>query len=193
MLTWLPPAEGWAQSIQAFPVDPDQAWSRGMALAGHQLDFAQTNALDAKVRAVLKGAPPPGLTSKAIQLALLGSSTVKHLQSGIRVGSMRRGIHATIYEAAYGQYWQELNDPASGLYTFQPDVVLLALDAHHLAAEVTMLADASQREQFVEATIGRLQGCWQTAREQLGALCTQTFSEQTSTLRQGQNRRSLSR
>ena len=41
----------------------------------------------------------------------------------------RRGIALDVYEAGYGVFRQELLDPGSGLYTFAPDIVVVALDA----------------------------------------------------------------
>ena len=58
-----------------------------------------------------------------------GISTLTHLLPAIRVAGLRRGIWIETYENGYGQYLQELTDPASALQAFRPTAVLLALDA----------------------------------------------------------------
>ncbi len=66
-------------------------------------------------------------------MALLGSSTLKHLVPGIRVAGLRRGLWIEVYEAEYGQYLQELMDSGSALHAFHPEFICFAMDAHHLA------------------------------------------------------------
>jgi predicted enzyme involved in methoxymalonyl-ACP biosynthesis len=56
-----------------------------------------------------------------------------HLHAGIRLAALRRMISVDLYEGVYGMYRQELMDPASTLRSFKPEVILIALDAHHLA------------------------------------------------------------
>jgi FkbH-like protein len=93
-----------------------------------------------------------------VRIALLGSSTLSHLVSGIRVGCLRRGLVAEIYEGRYGSYRQELADPGSALHAFRPQVLLLALDARHLT-----MADSATPDDALEI----MRGCWRAAREQL--------------------------
>ena len=59
-----------------------------------------------------------------------------HLHPGIRVAALRRRMWVDTYENDYGQYWQELADPGSGLHKFKPTAILFALDAYHLASGV---------------------------------------------------------
>jgi FkbH-like protein len=99
-----------------------------------------------------------------VRLALLGSSTLTHLKPGIRVGALRRGFHVDIFEGPYGMYHQLLADRSSELYAFQPDVVLLSLDAHHITAGETA---------FAEDMLNRVRSCWQLARHELGATVIQ--------------------
>src|SRR5207237_5549183 len=90
-----------------------EAWDEAVALANARLDFVRTNALDEIVARRFGAAPPKGLATKPVRLALLGSSTLAHLHAAIRVAGLRRGLWITIYENDYGQYWQELTDPES--------------------------------------------------------------------------------
>jgi FkbH-like protein len=125
-LDWLPILEDWpAQLRAAATLPPAEALAAYTRLANTRIDFVQTGKLD---RAVQKLAPKPTL-----RLALLGSSTLAHLVPGIRVAALRRGIILDIHEGDYGLYLHELMDETSSLHAFKPQVILLALDAHHIA------------------------------------------------------------
>ena len=65
------------------------------------------------------------LFRRKLKVALLGSSTTTFLASVLMANCFRDGINITIYEGAYGNYQQEILNPVSGLYEFQPDLVIL--------------------------------------------------------------------
>jgi FkbH-like protein len=62
------------------------------------------------------------------RVALLMSGTTKGLKEVLAVQCCEAGIDVDIYESGYGQYAQEILRPDSGLYTFNPDLVVLFLD-----------------------------------------------------------------
>jgi FkbH-like protein len=111
--------------------------------------------------------PPDGLATKPVRLAVLGSSTLTHLLPAIRVAGLRRSIWIDTYENDYGQYWQELSDPASKLHEFRPTAVLLALDAYDLTAGVTAAMDADIAEAALDEVAERIRSTWRLARESL--------------------------
>jgi FkbH-like protein len=164
-LGWLPEKQDWGTAFElAQASEPEAAVAALLELAHYRIDFIQTARLDRAVqkragqaRARLSGVPP-------VRLALLGSSTLTHLIPGIRIGALRRGVWAETYEGAYGGYRQELQDPASGLHTFRPDVILLALDARHLTAAPDTSIDRTLRE---------IRDCWRLAKESLGCIIVQ--------------------
>ncbi len=164
-LHWLPDDPAWRARLKALRTQSGEAaWAEAVALARLRVDFVRANALDQTVRAVFDGRPPAGVGATQVRLALLGSCTMAHLHGGIRVAGLRRGLWIDIYENAYGQYWQELVDPASGLHAFGPGVVLLALDAHHLAAGLSAQAEPAEGEAAVAGQIARIAECWRLAR-----------------------------
>ena len=167
-LHWLPEDSALRDRIKAFRTatfpTPSDAWAEAVALANLRLDFVRTNALDQTVRARFD-APPPGLAAKPIRLALLGSCTMAHLHAAIRVAGLRRGLWIDIYENDYGQYMQELTDPDSGLHRFAPTAVLLALDAHHLAAGSDAVLSAAEADALVAERLDQISECWRLARE----------------------------
>jgi hypothetical protein len=133
---WLPKNSEWQKSFKQLDHDGGlESWQQLRRLAGDRLTFTESLQLD---RAYLKRfteAPPPGLTTRPIRLAVLGSSTTNHLSPGIRLGALRRNIWMSIYTPAYGQFFHEILDTNSSLHRFQPDAVLFALDANYLLGD----------------------------------------------------------
>jgi FkbH-like protein len=165
-LNWLPDIADWRARAQALPSLPvAAAWEEAVALAGARLDFVRTRQLDQVMRRAFSDTPPPGLGTRPLRLAVLGSSTLTHLLPGIRVGAVRRGLFVTTYENDYGQYFRELTDHTSALHDFQPDVVLLALDAHHLAAGMTATLDQTEADAALAAVKVRIAEAWRLVRE----------------------------
>jgi FkbH-like protein len=152
-LTWLPAREDWDDVFQSTRQLPSaQLVAVLQDLAASQMDFVQLGKLDRALQKVI-AASSHGL--QPIRLAILGSATLSHLPAGIRVAGLRRGFAIDIYEAPYGMYWQELMDRSSGLYAFQPEAILLALDARHLAAAEGSTADAA---------LDLMRACWRQAK-----------------------------
>ena len=171
-LYWLPEAKDWRARCAALQAQPQPSWETAVELARFRMDFIRTNALDgAMLRALPQ--PPSALAGKPIRLALLGSSTLAHLHAGIRIGALRRGIHVTIYENDYGQYFQELLDPGSNLHRFQPNAVLFAFDAVHLARGIETAHTAADANAIADAALEKIEDCWEHARRAFGGLILQ--------------------
>ena len=153
------------RALRATSSASEAAWIEAVALANTRLDFTATNALDAAVATLFSPARPAELTTKPVRLAVLGASTLSHLLPAIRVAGLRRGIWIDIFENEYGQYRQELANPGSALHAFQPDLVLLALDAAHLAAGVHAGLSAEAVEAAFDQVRANLTHCWRLARE----------------------------
>ena len=152
----------------------DVTWDRLIGLSNHNIDFNQTNRIDRWLANWVDSGRPGGRAATKVRLAVLGSSTCSHLLAPIRVGGLRRGIEITTYEADFGQYFQELSDPNSPLQTFQPDIVLLALDAFHLTRGVDAAADQATTEQLLDDTVGHIRQCWALAQRMNSAVIHQT-------------------
>ncbi len=163
-LSWLPPATDWRAELRTLVNNPATAWSAGTALANTRLDFVRTNGLDQAVTKALGTTIPDGLATKPVRLAVLGSSTLAHLQPAIRVAGLRRNLHITIYENDYGQYLQELADSDSALHAFKPTMVLFALDAADLSAGLNGGMEQAEADAALEAVQDRIRECWRLAR-----------------------------
>ena len=161
------PPEDFRARLRALPellaAAPDRAWAALVALAGTDLSFVQTNALDAALTAAFP-APPAGLAGKPVRLAVLGSATTTHLLGPIRVAALRRGLHVATTESDFAQYQQALEDETSALHDFAPTAVLFALDAHHLAAAARGAHDAAAEAAALAELLARLGSLWARAR-----------------------------
>jgi FkbH-like protein len=163
-LAWLPESQGWDDALEGVRDNNNsdiEKWNALVSLANFNINFIQTGKLDRSAQRIFSDGLPGTLEVKSIRLALLGSSTLRHLVPGIRVAGLRRGMWIEVYEAEYGQYRQELIDPDSELHTFHPDCVCIALDAYHLA-------EASDLD--IKLTLAMLRECWRMAKQAFG--CT---------------------
>jgi len=70
-----------------------------------------------------KAAPP---SARKIRLALLSSTTTDLAAPLLQLICFRERIDAELYVAPFGNFRQEILDPASGLYAFTPDFVIIA-------------------------------------------------------------------
>lgn len=153
----------WRNRLKRWQDAADADWSDAIGLAKCRLDFVQTNMLDRVIQQKFP-APPPVLRTKPVRLALLGSSTMSHLHAAIRVAGLRRGLWIEVYENEYGQYRQELSDSASGLYGFQPNVILFHLDASHLSAGFGAHLNSAESHARQIQSVEAVRECWQMAK-----------------------------
>jgi FkbH-like protein len=161
-LYWLPECSDWKEGISALGREADP-WPRLTQLANTRLDFVRTNQLDHHLQRSIPESSPPHAGTKTIRLAVLSSCTATHLLPGLRIAMLRRNINAQVYVTGYGQYYQELLDPASHLHQFRPNVVLFALDTRHLVGK---LADTSPG--MVEKAVSQLAELWRMAGNAFG-------------------------
>jgi FkbH-like protein len=169
-LYWLPVDPNWNAALPSIGDTPDNsAWAKLVGLANARLDLVRTIRLDRHLLRMFGATPPPGLTTRPVRLAVLGSSTVDHLHAGIRVAGLRRGLWVTTWQGDYGQYAQALSDPNSSLRQWAPTDVLFALDARHLLRGFPITEAADQAEGRLDAALGELIQQWRIARDTLGA------------------------
>jgi FkbH-like protein len=163
LLEWLSERADFTQALAAAQTEPPaQAFESFRALANSRVDFVRANRLDKSIqRYVASHGTPAQMPS--IKLAVLGSSTLSHLLPHIRLAGLRRGLLVDIHLGDYGLYRQELADPTNSLHAFKPDVVLLALDADHIAGHSSASA---------EAAVENLRNAWRAAQA-LGAMVLQ--------------------
>jgi len=187
-MSWLPIAPNFRDDLRAAldQAKPSDALERLAALAAHRLGFLETVQLDrALARLDLKEAPG----FQPVRLAILASSTVDHLPPAIRVAGLRRRLLIEVHGGAYGQYRQDLLDPASALRRFKPQAVLFSLSAREAIAGISLAATAAEVDSAIGRFIGGLRSLWRRAREIGGAaVIQQTFMDVSETLFGGYDR-----
>ena len=163
-LLWLPEAENWRDRIAALSRREDADFAEWLGLAHTRLDFVRTGALDQILRRRWPK-PPEAFGVRVQRLAVLSSSTTGHLIASLRVAALRAGLWLEVYEADYGQYRQELENPRSKLHDFRPDAVLFAFDAWRFCQAALGSGVEAAREDLV--------ACWRKARESFGCAVLQ--------------------
>jgi FkbH-like protein len=117
----------------------------------------------------------PKLSLTTLRIAILRSFTVEPLVAPLRARCYLAGLDASIYLGDYNLFEQELLQPASGLYEFQPDIVVLAALTRDLAPA---LWDGSSASAAAAAASQRVTGWVEALRRQTQAsLIIQSFEQ----------------
>jgi FkbH-like protein len=163
-LHWLPPSTEISDDLRRIGAEKQVAWSELLRLAGTRLDFVQTNRLDKALQRTWLSAAPDAAPWRSLKLALLSSSTADHLLPALRVAALRRNLHMQTFTGEYGMYLQALENDASELVAFNPDVILFAFHAQHLFGTPSPSLSSFEAEALVESAAQRVRGIWQLAR-----------------------------
>ena len=108
------------------------------------------------------------LHDRQTKIAVLGSCTTHQLNSLIELYLCAGRVGAEIYEADYGTYRQELLDPESELYRFQPDFIILATSWRDLGHRPELSDDRASVKRKVEEELADWMLLWRTAHDRLG-------------------------
>ena len=182
MMSWLPIASDFRADLRVAleSPNPTDCLERLASLAQYRLSYLETIQLD---RALGRLTLEPGSGFTVVRLALLGSSTVDHLLPAIRVAGLRRRLLIDVHKGAYGQYRQDLLDPASSLHQFAPQFVVLSITARNTIASVPLTATAQGVDEAISRSIDELRLLWRKARETFNAtIIQQTFLDITEPL-----------
>lgn len=117
-------------------------------------DFASWKA----AAAIVARASPAVPAQRQARLAVLGSYTTSQLVEFLVLAARSMKLALDVYEAPFAQYQQEILDPTSTLYSFEPDFVLLAVDAR----ELRLPAFAPDPDRVVEEAVARWESLWTT-------------------------------
>jgi FkbH-like protein len=115
------------------------------------------------------------------RVAFLRSMTIEPLMPILRATALVSGIDLTTYVGQFNAYAQEILDPASALYRFQPDIVVWAVQTRDLAFDLwERFADLSEAQ--LRTCCERIRGeivCWvQSFRSRSNAhLLVHTFEK----------------
>jgi FkbH-like protein len=129
------------------------------------LDYTSAQSLNRFYRAL--PASLRGLSS--IKLAILGGFTTHQLRVLIELYLFAAGISAEIYEADYGVFRQEILDPSSDLYHFEPGVIFLATHWRNIGHLPALTDPAEKVAELLEAEYREWALLWETAHQRLGS------------------------
>jgi FkbH-like protein len=176
MMEWLPSANDFRADLAAASLvtDPAERLARLAALAGHQLGYVETILLDRALGRIADDIVPGW---GFVRLALLGSATLDHLGPAIRVAGLRRRLRIQVFTGGYGQYRQELLEPAAALVAFAPQVVLLSLTAREVIQGIPLTATPAEVDAGLDHTVAQLAVLWDRARGLGASVLQQTLLE----------------
>lgn len=72
---------------------------------------------------------------ESMKIAILGNCTTQYIGDGLQNTAEKYGVQVNIYHAPYNQYTQEVLNPCSNLYAFDPDLIILWLEGSLLFPE----------------------------------------------------------
>ncbi|MBC7541355.1 MAG: HAD-IIIC family phosphatase [Candidatus Sericytochromatia bacterium] len=112
-----------------------QDWRRAEDLLGQQFQARPTLA-NAHLVLDRLGRIPDRKARATCRLMICRSFTVEPIVPLLRAGAALQGLSLTAAVGAFNAYVQELLDPASALYNFRPDAVILAVQSRDLVPDL---------------------------------------------------------
>ncbi len=107
-----------------------------MALAHQYLTTGTDGGRWRFVRQVVEKLPEGALGLKPMRVALLASFSIQFADDTLIALGFAHGLRITTYHSGFAQYHQEMINPQSQLYAFQPDMVILAIEGERLIPDV---------------------------------------------------------
>ncbi len=108
----------------------------------------------------------------SMRLAVLSDSAPQYLTPLFKTLLSKNGIRAEIYEAEYGTVELEIFNPASGLYAFDPDTIVILNSVFALRDRYRLFP--GDKILFAEDQIANLRSLWTTLKERSNAAVVQS-------------------
>jgi FkbH-like protein len=129
-----------------------------------ELDFTASNSA---VRQLKKLRKQGARSANTAHIAVLGNTTMSQLSSFLDLFLFAHNVDAEIYEAPYGVMRQEILDPGSDLYRFNPQFVFLAPTRRDLGALPPGNSPADVIDAAVSEAADEWAMLWRTLHERL--------------------------
>jgi len=120
---------------------------------GDRPSVAQISAAASRLRQI----EPPGLVRAKI--AVLRDTTLEQLIPFLEVNCVRVGVRPEVYMCPYGAAHLEVHNPQSELYTFEPEIIILAFRLENLAPklfEEYLKLSASEADQLAQDALDQI-------------------------------------
>src|SRR4051812_5479739 len=112
------------------------------------------------------------ISAPPIKLALLADVSTQHLVPLLRVLLADHNVDAKIYEAGYDTVELEALNPNSGLYAFNPEVIVILQSIMKLKDR--LYAALGSRTSFIQAHADRIHAVWNAIRNRSQAIILQS-------------------
>lgn len=127
-------------------------------------DFGTANGALRKLKKLRKQG---ARSANKARVAVLGNTTMSQLSNFIDLYLFAHNVDAEIYEAPYGVMRQEILDPGSDLYAFEPQFIFLAPTRRDLGALPAANSSAEELDAAVADAADEWANLWHTAHERL--------------------------
>ncbi|MGH2386988.1 MAG: tetratricopeptide repeat protein, partial [Chloroflexota bacterium] len=129
-------------------------------LKAAQLDPSHSTILRI-ARSVARLAPPTEEPASAerVRIAIIGSSTLDHLQAYLEVYCRTASFTPSFYLGAFDQYAPEILDPAGALYAFDPEVIIVVIHGRALFPDLyqdSFETETLTRREAADAVVSRV-------------------------------------
>jgi FkbH-like protein len=161
---WLPIIQRFRDELRAADaaIDAQKRLHHLSSLAAHRLGLVEMLQLD---RALSKSAAMDIDGFVRLRVAVLGSATLDHLAPAIRVAALRHRLLVDVHTGAYGQYRQEILDPASSLYAFGPQAIVLAVTTSDAIGNIPVTATEADVSAALAHVVDELRALWRALRD----------------------------
>jgi FkbH-like protein len=122
---------------------------------------------------LLKGADciSPAKSARTVRLAVLADCATQHLVVMIKALGARNNLKVEVYEGGYDGIDLEILNDESGLYSFDPQYVIILMSGEKLKER---LYDCDERKSFAGEIIARLENLWDSFRAHSNATLVQS-------------------
>ena len=105
--------------------------------------------------------------NRPLRIAVLGSMSIQHFVSILRVFLKGAGIENEIYEGEYDGIAMDLLDESSAFYEFAPDMALILMDDRDIKSYPALLSSPEEVEAMVKKQTGYFFALWERIHRSL--------------------------
>ncbi len=145
-----------------------------------QLRLAQVNDDFARLHRharLFKSIPKNSLELTPIKIAMVATSTVDHFVDIFRFWLSLQGFAAEIYVTEFNTMDQAILNPASELYTFQPDIVWIFTNSRDIHIDLVYGSSQEGVETCLQENVERFKTLWTTLKQHSSAYIIQNNAE----------------
>lgn len=102
-----------------------------------------------------------------LKIAILGDSATQFLSNAIKAAGIERQLNFDIYEGDYNQAIPIISDSDSGLYKYNPDIIIIFFSSQKLLNRYSSLTNIDELRSFSDHEIGTLKNLVQKIQSNL--------------------------